>query len=131
MKTTKYDHQNTYEYDDKVQYRPEAGEVLGKPQGDPLEQHLDDKDQTEDKVGPVEDLLEPLVLVQVDVLEAERDAGRKDQHQHEPLEGGRVDVLQDGLPKSVPALAKVGLETVVPALASEEDGGGGVGGKER
>lgn len=108
---------NTYEYDDKVQYRPEAGEIIGKPQGDPLEQHLDDENQTEDKIGPVEDLLQLFVLVQVDIFEAQGDAGGKDQYQHEPFEGRSVYVLQSFLAKSIPPLAGFGFETSVPAFA--------------
>lgn len=108
---------NTYEYDHKVQDRPEAGEILGKPQRDPLQEHFDDEDEAEDEIRPVEDALQILVLVQVDILEAERYAGGEDQYEHKPFERGRVDVLQDELPKSIPPLPELGLETGVPTLA--------------
>lgn len=108
---------DTYKHDDKVQYGPKTGEILGKPQGDPLKQHLDDENKAENKVGPVEDSLQLFVLVEVNVLEAQCDAGREDQHQHEPFEGRRVYVLQNVLAKSIPPLTGVGFQTGVPAFA--------------
>lgn len=108
---------DTYEYYDKVQYGPETGEIFCKPKADPLKQHLDDENKAENKVGPVEDPFQLLVLVEVNVFEAQSNAGREDQHQHEPFEGRSVYVLQNVLAKSIPPLASFSFQTSVPASA--------------
>lgn len=110
---------DTYKYDDKVQYGPKTGEILGKPQGDPLKQHLDDENKAENEIGPVEDSLQLLVFVEVNVFEAQRDAGGEYQHQHEPFEGRSVYVLENVLTKSIPPLTGVGFQTSIPAFAPE------------
>ncbi len=63
---------DTYTNDDKVEAGPDTGEVSEEPEGDPLEEHLDGEEDGEDHVDDLEDELELLVVLQVDVLEAER-----------------------------------------------------------
>jgi len=44
---------DTYKHYDEIKYGPEAGKVLGKSEGQPLEDHFNDEYQTEGEVNPV------------------------------------------------------------------------------
>ena len=69
----------TYADDDKVQAGPHAGEVPPQPERDPLEQHLDGEEDCEDHVDDLQDEDELLVVLQVDVLEAEGQTGTENE----------------------------------------------------
>lgn len=70
----------TYKHYDEIEYRPETSKVFGKSQRQPFQYHFHHEDQTEGKVGPVEHTFQCLIAIQIDVLEAERNTRRKDQH---------------------------------------------------
>jgi hypothetical protein len=99
--------ESTHKDDDEVKDSPETGEVSPEAERGPLEQHLDDKQDAEGEVGPVENRLEQRVVVEVDVLEAQGDARGENHHQDDPLESGRVDHLEHTLAHEKPALANV------------------------
>jgi hypothetical protein len=80
-----------YHDDDKIQSRPHGGEVILDAQGDPLDKHLDGEEDGEGGVGPAQDVLQPRVLFQVNVLEAERDGRAEDEDQHGPFEERMFD----------------------------------------
>ena len=92
----------TYTNDNKVEAGPHAGEVPPEAEGDPLEQHLDGEEHREDEVDDLEDEHELLVVLQVDVLEAEREAGGEDQQEDRPLEERVVHDVVDHLAHVVP-----------------------------
>lgn len=82
---------STYEDDDEIKYCPKAAKILCKSQRDPLEDHLNDKDQAESQVGPIQYPFQWFIRVKVDVLEAQRDTRRKDQHEYKPLKRWCID----------------------------------------
>lgn len=67
-----------YQCDDEIQSRPKAFEVLVYSQRDPFEHQLDGENDAKREVRPVQRGFERFVLVQVNVLEAQRDARRED-----------------------------------------------------
>ena len=77
--------QFTYKDNDKIKYCPEAGEISPETQGKPLKHHLNAEECTEPEVGPVQNVFEHNVLIQIDVFKTERDAGGKDKGEDEPL----------------------------------------------
>ena len=66
--------ERAYTNDDKVQAGPDAGEVAEEAEGNPLEEHLHGEEDSEDHVHNLQDELQLLVVLQVDVFEAERQA---------------------------------------------------------
>lgn len=63
----------TYKDDDEIKYCPKAAKILCKSERDPLEEHLNDKDQAESKVGPIQYPFQWFIRVEMDILEAQRD----------------------------------------------------------
>ena len=69
---------STYADNDKVQTRPHAREVPPQSKCNPLEQHLYGEEDCENHVDNLEDEDELLVVLEVDVLEAQgKTEGRK------------------------------------------------------
>ena len=66
--------ERAYTNDDKVQAGPDAGEVAEEAEGNPLQEHLHGEEDSKDHVHNLQDELQLLVVLQVDVLEAERQA---------------------------------------------------------
>lgn len=64
---------HTYKDDDEIKYCPKAAKILCKSERDPLEDHLNDKDQAESKVGPIQYPFQWFIRVEMDVFEAQRD----------------------------------------------------------
>ena len=62
----------TYANNDEVETSPHAGEVSEESEGDPLEEHLDGEENSKHEVNDFQDKLEFLVVLQVDILEAQR-----------------------------------------------------------
>ena len=65
---------STYTDDDKVETGPDAGEVSEEAEGDPLEEHLHGEEDGKHHVHDLQDELQLLVVLQVDVFEAQRQA---------------------------------------------------------
>jgi hypothetical protein len=68
---------NTYANNDKVKACPDAGEVSEEAEGNPLEEHLHGEEDGKHHIDNLQDELELLVVLQVDVLEAEGEAATK------------------------------------------------------
>lgn len=62
--------QLTHHYNDKVEPAPGIGEILGKPQGQEFDQHLNEEDNSEDSVHVVEDILENWSVLKVHILQS-------------------------------------------------------------
>lgn len=58
-----------YHDDDEIQPAPGVGEVFLEAERQPLDQHLDEEDDSEDAVHVVEDVLQDRPLRQVDIFE--------------------------------------------------------------
>ena len=110
---------NTYECDDEIQHRPKATEIFVETQSDPLEQHLDDEDDAEYEIYPIQYLLQHKVVIQIDVLEAQRNARREYQQQYEPLEVRIVDEVQNFATKFQPAFAQPRIEATFASRTPE------------
>lgn len=59
---------NSYHDNDKVQPAPSVGEVLDKPQGQPLDTHFKEEDDREYPVHVVEHVLQNGSILEVDIL---------------------------------------------------------------
>ena len=112
----------THADDDKVQAGPHAGEVSEEAEGHPLEEHLDGEEDGEDHVDHLEDEHELLVVLQVDVLEAEGEAGGEDEEEDGPLEEGVVHHVVDDPAELVPPGHQRGVVQAVGPQAPGEVG---------
>ena len=110
---------STYADNDKVQTRPHAREVPPQSKCNPLEQHLYGEEDCENHVDNLEDEDELLVVLEVDVLEAEREAGGEDQQEDRPLEERVVHDVVDHLAHVVP---RVHQPSVVETRGPRETG---------
>ena len=68
MMMTKNFNESTYNNDAEVEYGPEAGEVFLEAEAHPLKQHLNGEDDRVEDVHDVQDILQPRLLIQIDVL---------------------------------------------------------------
>lgn len=92
----------THADNDKVQAGPHAGKVAPQAKGHPLQQHLNGEENSKDQVDNLEDKHELLVVLEIDVLETEGQAGGKDEQEDGPLEKGVVHNVMDHFSHLVP-----------------------------
>lgn len=85
---------NTHKNNDEVQNGPKTGEVAPKPERYPFEKHFNGEQRAEPKVGPVENVFEGLVVVQIDVFKAKSDGRGEDKDEDDPLKHRGVHVRQ-------------------------------------
>lgn len=97
----------TYENDYKVEDCPKTGEVFTVTKCEPFKEHLGAEERAKEQIGPVQDVLQAGIVVQVDVLEAQRDRGGEDQDEDYPLEGRRVHDREHRCPHCNPLVAEI------------------------